>query len=149
MTRKKSERNISRQNLRAHGIHYSDNGTSILPESVSAVRDMLLSFERILPDGRWKDTLGKEESIEGFEEIDDSARRPPDTAWIHTEDHEADLNVKNPKWLAAYQSMASCHLVAKEAQELSRDSEDGWMFFWRMNTFDKVSGKARDQPGFQ
>jgi hypothetical protein len=146
MTNKHGERIISRTNLEAHGIYYSPNGTYVLPDNISAVRDMLLSFEHIVPDGGWRHTLNKQGLVQDLEEIDESARYPPDSAWIHTEDHEV---VKNPRWLAACESMDDCHMVAREAQASSRDSEEEWMLFWRMNTFLKVSGKAHDHSGFQ
>jgi hypothetical protein len=146
MTNKKGERSISRANLEAHGIHYDPNETCIFPENISAVRNMLLSFEHIVPDCGWRNTLCKQESAQNLEEIDKSGRQPPESAWILSEDYGVR---RNARWYAALESMNSCHTVAKEAQELHRDSEDRWMLFWRMNTFMQVSGSAHEQPGFQ
>jgi hypothetical protein len=154
MTRKKSDRNITRENLKHHGIYYDDEGSGILPAHVCIVRDMLLFFEHIVPKGGWEKTLEEEDSEVDPNKIDfknvwDKARHPPKTAWVRREHHEADLNTKNPLWQAAYNNIEGCLEVAKEAQLRKSDAEDGWMLFWRMNTFERVSERARDQPGYQ
>lgn len=149
MTNNKSERSISRENLEKHGIYYNDKGSSILPAHVRVVRDMLLSFEHIIPDGGWKETLRKEESEYDLKDVWDEARHPPDTAWVHMEAYEVNLPTKSPQWNKANEDTISCQMVAKKAQGLREDAEDGWMHFWRTSTFHRVSEKVRDQPGFQ
>jgi hypothetical protein len=154
MTNKKSKRSITRENLEYHGIYYDDKGSSILPAHVSVVRDMLLSFEYIVPDGGWKETLRKEALEDNLKNVSlenvwNEALHPPATAWVYVEDYEADLNSKSPRWQIAHKNMVSCYEVAKEAQLRKSDAEDGWMLFWHMSTFIRVSERARDQPGFQ
>lgn len=149
MANKRSKRSITRENLEYHGIYYDDEGSGILPAHVCIVRDMLLSFEGIAPEGRWKETLRKEELKVGLENVWDEALHPPDTAWVQVEDYEADLTLKSIRWQTAHNNMVSCFEVAKEAQLRDKDAEDGWMLFWRMSTFIRVSERASDQPGFQ
>jgi hypothetical protein len=154
MTNKKVKRSITRENLEYHGIYYDDTGSGTLPAHVCVVRDMLLFFEHIVPDGGWKETLLEEESEADPNKIDlknvwDEARHPPNTAWIPRKHHEADLNIKSPRWQAAYDNMVDCSQVAREAQLRARDAENGWMLFWSTNTFKRVSQRDCDQPGFQ
>jgi hypothetical protein len=77
MTKNKSKRSITRNNLGNHGIYYDDNGLFILPAHVQVVRDMLLSFEGIIPDGGWEKTLPKEESKYTLEDVAKEAQNPP------------------------------------------------------------------------
>jgi hypothetical protein len=69
MTKNKSNRSITRSNLGNHGIYYDDEGLFILPAHVQVVRDILLSFEGVIPDGGWEETSVKEESKYSLEDV--------------------------------------------------------------------------------
>jgi hypothetical protein len=153
MPKHNNKRRISRKNLETHGIYYTDNvycpPNILLPEHVDAVRETLLSFENIVPEGGWQKTLQKEVEMLACDDIAPQALYPPASSLVLLESHETDRNEKSPQWNAAYEELMVCREIAIKAQQMAADSEDGWANFWRRNTFTLVSEKARDQPGFQ
>ena len=152
MLEHKKKRDISRENLEAHRIFYNDQvecSSRNLPEHVDAVRETLLSFENIVPSGRWQTTLRKEAEKYGSEQICAEALHPTAFSLVLLESHEVDRPRNNPLWNRAFENLCDCQEVAKEAQGLSIDAEDGWTLFWRNNTFTLASQKARKHPGFQ
>jgi hypothetical protein len=151
MTSYKSKGDISPQNLQSHGIYYDAEiyePSYILPEHVDAVREILLSFKGTLSDN-WISTLQREAKEYGSEGLSPEALQPPESALVPTQEYEADLNDRNPEWLAAHTNMKSCAKVAEIARQQEKESEEGWVHFWRSHTFTIASEKARDQPGFQ
>jgi hypothetical protein len=152
MPKPQVKRDISRKNLENHGIYYDDETYRtpyILPEHVDAVREILLSFEDLVPAGGWQTTL--QEEAKKYEEgsVAPQALHPPPSSVVPLKSYELDRNERSPKWIAAFQNLESCEKVAETARNLKADSEDGWVLFWRSNTFTVVSEKAREQPGFQ
>jgi hypothetical protein len=152
MPKPKVKRNISRNNLENHGIYYDDEfyrTPYILPEHVDAVREMLLSFEDLVPAGGWQTTLQEEAKKYENSSVAPQALHPPVSSVVLCKSYELDRNERSPKWIAAFQNLESCEQVAETARNLKADSEDGWVLFWRSNTFTVASEKAREQPGFQ
>ncbi|KAH8725392.1 hypothetical protein GQ44DRAFT_707019 [Phaeosphaeriaceae sp. PMI808] len=152
MSSPKTKRDISRQTLESHGVFYNADVYSppyILPEHVDAVRETLLSFEGIIPEGGWIETLLGEVKKYGSDGIGIEASLPLDISFVPIEAYEAHSQEKSPQWHAAFENLKSCRKIAEIARELRADSEDGWMHFWRSHSFTLVSSRARDQPGFQ
>ncbi|OAL50254.1 hypothetical protein IQ07DRAFT_680569 [Pyrenochaeta sp. DS3sAY3a] len=181
MSAQSPQRSISRKNLESHEIFYDEEvhrRTYPLPKHVDAVREILLSFDAILPGGGWKKTLDKElEKEKAFQkkrkqkqlsrkkpEEEDTLHKdleqckpggiprmtlqPPRSSWIPIASHEKDSNSPSPRWHAAYANLKECLELSKTAQSLELDAEDEWALFWRSKIFEVVSSKTRDEPGF-
>jgi hypothetical protein len=152
MPKPKVKRDISRENLEKHGIYYDDElyrTPYILPDYVDAVRETLLSFEDLVPAGGWQKTLQEEAKQYEHGSVAPQALHPPASSIVPLKSYELDRNERSPEWTAAFQNLRSCEKVAEMARKLEADSEEGWVLFWRSNTFTVVSEKAREQPGFQ
>jgi hypothetical protein len=151
----KNKGDISRKNLGLHGVYYDEDlyrSPCILPEYVDAVREILLSFNRIVPEGSWRESFRREAEQyvpDKNHEHGPETLLPPDDSLIPTEHYEAELNDWSPEWLLARENLKDCKDVAKIACGLENNAEGGWMNFWRHHTFTIASEKAHKQPGFQ
>lgn len=147
-----SKREITRQNLKAHNIFFEPETLRPpykLPEYVDVVRETLLTFVNIIPEGGWQETLQREVNRCDPNAFDIQALHPPASSLVPVTPQERDKNIKGPQWLAADENLESCGLIAEEAERLYRDAEKGWEHFWRSKTFAVVDEKARKLPGFQ
>ncbi|KAF1359057.1 hypothetical protein EJ07DRAFT_156417 [Lizonia empirigonia] len=147
-----SKREITPQNLEAHNIYFDPETLRPpykLPEYVDVVRETLLTFVNIVPEGGWQETLQREADKCDSNDVDFQALHPPASSLVPVTPHELDKNIKSPQWDAAYENLKSCGLVAVEAERLYRAAESGWDLFWRSKTFTVVDEKARELPGFQ
>jgi hypothetical protein len=147
--------------LETHGVFYDEEVQCPLyplPKHVETVREILLSFDAILPGGGWERTLDKEledgeplhNDLEGckFGGIPRMTLQPPDSSWIPILSHEKDFKNRSPRWHAANANLKECLELSKTARSLELDAEDEWALFWRSKTFEVVSSKTRDMPGF-
>jgi hypothetical protein len=148
------DKDISRVNLIRHEIYYQPdvyhaNPENIqptihaLPDHIDAVRDGLLSMEKILPED-CDATLREEVTNRGSVDIGpDWCLHPQRSAFIRGKHHERVLQQS-----ASHDNLRFCEQVAERAQEILEDSEDEWTFFWRSEIFRLFSDEAREQSGF-
>ncbi|KAH7070236.1 hypothetical protein FB567DRAFT_216878 [Paraphoma chrysanthemicola] len=140
MTKDEPQRDISRSNLKTHGITFDTRIIPIhelqeqstaraLPEHIAAVGEALLTFENIIPQG-WKRHLEKEAATFNYESPD-----LPGSTFVSEEQFEIDLGEHSQEWLLAHQNLKYCNKVAKDAQKLIGNQEPEWSLFWRNEVF--------------
>jgi hypothetical protein len=155
---------ITRQNLVFHGISYDLavyetpiegvdlTHTSILPDQVDAVREALLNFVDIVPEGAWEDIL--EEEVGKYGSISDSPawmQMPSAHAIVRKKKYhdERDLFDHHAEWKAALHKIKDFEGFARYTRELPRrDSNIAWKAFWKDEVFRKFSDEARMRPGY-
>jgi hypothetical protein len=148
------DRDISRESLVRHNIHYEANvyranhantksPTHALPDHVKAVRDGLLCMEKILPedcDATLREELAKHGSVNVGP---DWCLHPEKSAFTRGKHHERMLQQSS-----FHDNLRFCEQVAERAKEILEDSEDEWTFFWRSRIFELFDDEARTHPGF-
>lgn len=160
MTSKDEKKNITRQNLQLHGIHYdaevyngNDGPTSsirafTLPDHVDAVREILLTFSGIIPPEEWVAHLQEEFVQYGSQDIGPSSNlQPPDSAIVRLKTYET--RDTSMVYKDAFAKLKMHEEAAEEARTLLTNLEPGWQTFWREQVFKTASKDARMQPGFR
>lgn len=149
------DKDISRDNLVRHDIHYEPNvyqanhentqsTAHALPDHIDAVRDGLLFMDKILPED-CAETLRKELAEHGSVNIGPNwCLHPQSSAFIRVKHHERVLQQS-----ASHDNLRFCEKVVERVQEILEDSEPEWSLFWRTEIFTLFSKEAREQPGFR
>ena len=152
-TPSKTERKLSRSILESHGIFYDPKlycfRDITLPDHVDAVKEMLLSFEKILPDGSWKIFLEQELQQYGSDEFNHESLQPQASSWITSKVYETEFKPPNGERKIAHKNLLHCEKIAVKARRLDTSSENSWEKFWRETTFTHESEKSRERPGYQ
>ena len=158
MSSSKAKGNISRKNLEEHGVFYDETVSRShynIPEHVDAVREILLSFESIIPQVGWEKTLQTEAAEYetnpeyGPEEVIEGALRHPKSSLIPVKHHETDRIDRSPEWRDAFENLKSCEKVAELARRLDAAAENGWQGFWERHTFTVASEMVYNHPAHQ
>ncbi|OAL43945.1 hypothetical protein IQ07DRAFT_260579 [Pyrenochaeta sp. DS3sAY3a] len=142
------DKDISRKNLRRHGIYYEPNvyqgnhentGSTAhsLPDHVDAVRDGLLLMEKILPEDCNATLL---EDFDEFGSADigpDWCLRPPPAALVRGTHYE-----RMRQESASHDNLKSCEKIVERAKNITTNSEAEWSHFWRRHMFKLFSDDA-------
>ncbi|KAF1845079.1 uncharacterized protein K460DRAFT_365983 [Cucurbitaria berberidis CBS 394.84] len=162
MTKNKEKKDITRETLRLHDIHYDEEvyrgrdeltltqrpDAVILPDHVEAVREALLTFEGLVPHN-WERHLLDEFVEHGSEGIGPSWNlQPPGSAIIPKKAYEFGLRSSDFSWAPAHNALKDDEKLAETARQMLADAESGWKLFWRSKLFRNFSDEACKQPGF-
>ncbi|KAF2187554.1 hypothetical protein K469DRAFT_748837 [Zopfia rhizophila CBS 207.26] len=161
MAKDDSKKDITRKNLKLHSIYYDEkvyhgydepaqrDGCYTLPDHVDAVREALLTFEGIVPQGGWEDHLHDEFMEYGSENIGPAWNlQPPTSAIVCQKKYQRDLRKPGAEWQAAYDILEDYLKVAKVARASLAEAEGGWKHFWRSKMFRISNDEACIQPGY-
>lgn len=160
MTKVDTKEGISRENLELHRIFYHPCVYQVpytcgqatkfaLPEHVDAVRDALLSFDKIIPED-WEEHL-----YENFAHFGSKApgpawtHQPPESAFIPLKTYERNRPERSIEWTKADKNLKGFEVLAKYAQGLLQDAESEWDRFWRSRIFMSFTDEAYGQNGHQ
>lgn len=148
-------KSISRKNLKRHKIYYepsvyesshrkTQSVAYTLPDHVDALRDGLLSLEKILPKDC--DAILREELVEhGDADIGPDWCLDPQPHAFITLGYFERLQQNS----ASHDNLRLCEQLSRRAQEIHEDSEPEWTLFWRSKIFTLFSDEAREQSGFR
>ena len=141
-----SEGDISRENLKRHGIiydetvytcdHVDDNMTgnlnSSLPDHVDALREALLNFSGIIPS-KWEVLFDDEFAQYDGKIFEKECIKPPATAYFPQRTFE--LRSQRQRLTKADENMESCKEIADAARRRTKEAESGWNSFLRKKIF--------------
>ena len=154
MTRDDTKGDISRDNLKRHGIFFhsddylhpndhTQHSLLALPEYIEAVREGLLVMENFIPR-EWAGQLREEFTT--FGTVDLGLAEPhelPPSAYIQEKRHHVDKRKHSAEWEMADQNLERCVNIAQCAQEQLKVPEAEWNLFWRTHVFKNFNEEAR------